>query len=397
MDRRTVLYTVGTVGGCCLAGCLTRDTDDAPEEEAEEENDDEGELRVVVDESFVRPEDSPGRWLKSTFEEEYEDAEIVWVSPEAGIDLYVQQAQQDDPIGEDVYLGLTPTDLVRVDTSVLDDGTTANVPERTNETNDDTEADDTNDENGEREVFRRLDGEQLSRSDRLREEFLFDDPGGRALPYTVDFGCLLYDGIETIAPGSLDELLDPPYDDRLLVPNPTTDETGRAFAYWTVDAYGEDESIAYWDGLREAGVQLFDDRESSHEAYTAGDDLLAVARATDRIDIVDDERESVRHQVSYPDDEGYLLPRGAAVFEDTTRPDLAYQFLDFLLSTAVQAELVSRTTRFPVVDVEDRSLPDRFLEYATEPSTPVSLSYDALRTVHDGWFDEWESVMSDPR
>lgn len=357
MDRRTALGALGNFGALYLAGCMTRDGDEPPEG-----GDDEGELRVVTDEAFVRPTDAAGRWLRTVFEEEYPDAELVWVTPEAGVDLYIRQARQDPPIGEDVYLGLSPTDLARVDEE---------APEQ---------------------VFRRIDRDRLGRSHRVRSRFRVEDPEDRALPYLVDYVCLLYDGteFEGEGPTSLEKLREPAYRDALLAQDARTSDLGRSFLYWTVHEYGS--AVAdYWRALRRNGIQLFDGLRSSYAAYIRGEGAATVARASQRVAASAADRDMTRHQLAYPDGRGYVASQLTAIFADSDRTNLAYGFVDMLLSNTVQTELALRTDRFPALASAYVDLPERYDD--AEPPEGIALSVGDLRGDHRDWVDEWANAV----
>lgn len=361
MDRRTALGALGGVAGLCLAGCLTRNGDEPPEED----EDDEGELRVVTDEAFVRPEDAPGRWLRAAFEEEYPDAELVWVTPEAGIDLYVRQARREPPIDEDVYLGLSPTDLARVD-------------EETSEP-----------------VFRTLERDRLTRSHRVRNRFRLDDPEDRVLPYLADYVCLLYDGSELDeGPTALDDLREPALRDTLLGQDARTSALGRSFLYWTVHEYGPEGAVDYWLDLQANGVRLFDGSQDSYDAYLRDEGATVVASASRRLAASAADRDHARHRLAYPDDQGYVTPRLMAIFADSTRSDLAYQFVDFLLSNAVQTDLAVGEHRFPAIASAYVDLPEWYDD--TEPPGAAALSVEELRDDHRDWLDDWTDAITNP-
>lgn len=85
------------------------------------------------------------------------------------------------------------------------------------------------------------------------------DPNNGALP--VDYGhvCLNYDK-EYFAekalepPNSLNELLEPEYNNLTVVQNPASSSPGLAFLIATVGKYGEDGYLGYWEGLLKNGV-----------------------------------------------------------------------------------------------------------------------------------------------
>ncbi|WP_254766281.1 thiamine ABC transporter substrate-binding protein [Salinilacihabitans rarus] len=375
MDRRTFVRAVGGAAGAAgLAGCLTRDGDDGPDENEDDrpsdgnetaEGDDgpayEGTLRVATYESMVDGEDPAGPWLKEAFEAEYPDAELTWTVPESGLNLYLQQAQQGADLDADVYLGLNVDDLARVDDALGDGG-----------------------------LFLELDRERVERADRVREGLEMGDPSGRVLPYDTGYISLVYDETEVDEPGTFDDLLDPAYEDALLAQNAQTSDPGRAFLLWTISEFGEDGYLDYWRGLQENGVRILDDwTESYYGAYMNEERPMVVSYSTDQVFASAEGYDMSRHRVAFLDGQGYANPEGMAVFEDTEQRDLAYAFLDFVLSGDAQAEIAVRNVQFPAVAGEHVDLPEEFDRYAHEPSEPVTMGYDDLRGNLDGWIEEW--------
>ena len=373
MNRRTVLHALGCGAAVGFAGCQTREEDEEePVEEAEDT------LVVATVESIVEPVDdrdvaddeddesaeSAGEWLRAAFEEAY-DVDLEWTVPEDGINHYVQRARHDAVIEPDVYLGLTVDDLVFVD-----------------------------DELGAGGLFDPLERDRLERDGRVQSAYDFGDPFDRVLPYGTEYVSLVFDETAVDPPETFAELIDPAYEGALLVPNAQRSVLGRSFLFWTIDAVGEDEYVEYWNELLENDVRLLPSRRETADAYLEGDRPMAVAHSAVRVAAVEADRDLSRYQVSFLDEQGYANVGGMAVFADTTTPDLAADFLDFVLSREVQSELASRTHRFPAVTDEYVDLEPPFAEYALEPADAAMLRYDDLEGSLDGWLDTWAQLVA---
>ncbi|MFC4249545.1 thiamine ABC transporter substrate binding subunit [Natribaculum luteum] len=355
MNRRTVLRAAGAgVAGVTLAGCLTRNGDEngTPAE-------DDGPLRIATYTSMVDGYDPAGPWLKEAFEEEHPDAELEWTVPEDGVNLYVQQAQQDVEVDADLYFGLNVDDLVRVD-----------------------------EELGEGALFQPLDRDRLENAGRVRSDLEFDDPSGRVLPYDTGYISLVYDENEVDEPTTFEDLVDPAYEGTLLAQNAQQSDPGQAFMLWTIDAYGTDGYLEYWRELVDNDVDIRGDWDSAYNAYLEGERPIVVSYSTDQVFAVADDLDLSRHQVAFPNEQGYANPEGMAIFEGA-QTDLAYEFVDFVLSSEAQAEIATRNVQFPAIEAEYVDLEDSFTDYAFEPSEAVTFSYDDLRGNLDGWTDEW--------
>ncbi|TYT63709.1 thiamine ABC transporter substrate-binding protein [Natrialba swarupiae] len=371
MRRRSFVRGVGAGSVIALSGCATRENgdededDDSAAELPEDELEDDGGLRVATYSSMVAEETSAGRWLAEAFEAEFPDAEIDWVVPEAGIENYIQRAQLEAEMDADVYLGLTLPELVRVDESLSEP------------------------------LFEPLERSRLENDDRISADLEFGDPDGRVLPYDVGYVSLVYDETVLEPPETFEDLLEPEYEDTLLAQDPRRSAPGRAFLLWTIATFG-DEYLAYWKRLWENGVDV---RPRWTDAYVDGyleeARPMVVSYTTDRIGANLAERNLDRHQVATLDDAGYETVEGVAVFAETERRELAYEFVDFVLSSEAQAEIAVRNAQFPAIEDEYLTLGTEFTAFTRRPSESVRFTYDELRERLDGWLEAWDNEFGD--
>ncbi|ELY50348.1 thiamine ABC transporter substrate-binding protein [Natronorubrum bangense] len=378
MDRRTVVRTVGTAGVSAvasLAGCLTRNGDDEPPngpEDGDPEPDEpayDGTLRIATYRSMVTGPNPAGPWLEEAFLETYPDADLEWVVPERGVEHYVRRGEYGAEIDVDVLLGFTVGDLARIDDSP-----------------------------GEGALLRELNLDRIDRSERLRDELEWGDPHNRALAYDTGYVSLVYDETVVDAPETFDDLLEPASAETLLVQHPTHSMPGQAFLLWTIDAMGVENALEYWEELVANGVEIRDSwSDAYYNAYLDEHRPMVVSYSTDPVFAAVEERDPERHQVAFLNEQGYAVPEGMGIFDATMESDLAYAFLEFLLSDAVQPELARRNVQFPAVDdVGPRPL---FEEAAREPPASVATSYTELRGQIDewltGWTDRFEAERTD--
>ncbi|WP_396611133.1 thiamine ABC transporter substrate binding subunit [Haloferax sp. S1W] len=304
------------------------------------------------------PSTSPGAWLKEQFESEF-DATLEWQTPDAGVNHYIERALRGVESGADLYVGLDAQMLVRVDEK-LDDSLFASAGD-------------------------------LSRLGDVNEQLEFD-PDGRAVPYDTGYISLVYDetqgGDETFtAPETFDGLLDPAYKGTLLAQNPTSSATGQAFLLHTIDAKGEDGYLDYWAKLKENDVRVLGTWSDSYTAYSNGEAPMVVSYSTDQVYANESGADMAKHQVRFLNDQGFANPEGMAPFADASSPDLAAEFMDFMLRPEVQAEVAVRNVAFPATT--NAELPEEFAKYAHEPPEAVTFSYDRLQDNLSDWVDAW--------
>ena len=318
-----------------------------------------GTLRVATYSSFTG-EGSAGNWLKSAFESDHPDATVEFLTPENGLNQYIQRRKQGAPIDADVYVGLNAGELAR------------------------------SDERLEEPLF-------AASEDRLEnagsvKDALRIDPRGRAIPYDTGYISLVYDEDEVENPGSFDALLQPEYEGDLITENAQQSDPGRAFLLWTIIAKGEDGYLDYWSKLLDNGVTILSDWEPAYNAYLSGEAPMVVSYSTDQVYYHGDDVDMSRHQVGFLNDQGYANPEAMAVFEGAENAALGRRFMDFVLTPDAQAEIAVRNVQFPAVGGVDPG--EEFSKYAYEPPEPVTFTYDELAGKVSGWVDAWSRQVA---
>ena len=178
----------GCTGGDGQTDTTTTDTTTTNGTTGTTTNPDAGTLHVATYEPFIdAPSVSPGSWIKEEFEAEYPDATLKWLTPESEINYFVQRKLADVTIDADVYVGLNPDDLVRIDNKL-----------------------------GEVTLFDQVPRDEIPNAEAVKEELRFD-PGGRAVTFDTGYISLVYNGHEVDNPGTFDALTQPAYEDTLLV------------------------------------------------------------------------------------------------------------------------------------------------------------------------------------
>ena len=370
--RRGALALGGAAGAAGLAGCSATPSDGDSGSDVDSGSDgDSGDatptLTVATYESFIdAPSVSPGEWVKEEFESRV-DAELEWATPDNEVNYYVERATSGAPIDADLYVGLTTEDLVRVDETVDDDLFAA--------------------------------AGEIDGADAVRDGLRFD-PFGRAVPFDTGYVSLVYDGTETTAPETFAGLLEDGHTGDLIAQNPGGSATGRAFLLHTVSRFGDGEAIEgddgdadydyldYWAELQANDVRVLGSWEDAYSAWSGGEAPMVVSYSTDQVFADMEDANLEEHQIRFLNDQAYATPEGMAVFADADEPDLAREFMSFLLEPDVQGEIAERNVAFPATDTAE--LPDGYADLAQTPAEAVTFSYDELQGSLDGWISEWE-------
>ncbi len=342
------------------------DGDDGAESD---DDDDTPTLTVATYGSFIdAPSVSPGEWLKEEFESRV-DATLEWATPDKEVNYYLERAASGAPIDADLYVGLNTEDLVRVDEELDDDLFVA--------------------------------AGDVDGADDVRDGLLFD-PFDRAVPFDTGYVSLVYDGTETEAPETFEGLLADDHQGDLIAQNPGGSSTGRAFMLHTLHRFGDGpdgvveggdddpdyDYLDYWAELQANDVRVLGSWDDAYTSWSEGEAPMVVSYSTDQVFADMEGANLEEHQIRFPNDQAYATPEGMAIFADADTPDLAREFMSFMLEPDVQGEIAERNVSFPATD--DAELPDGYAELAQEPADPVTFTYDQLQGSLDGWITDWE-------
>jgi thiamine transport system substrate-binding protein len=361
MRRRRFLSAGAAAVAAGLAGCTTS-TDDS----AGTAGTTTGSTRTPADSLTVAtygtfvdaPSDSPGTWIQEEFEDRH-DVEFEWEVPERPINYFIEQHNAGETVDSELYLGIKPQELVRVDRAT--DG----------------------------ELFQSIDRDGLKHVDDIGAEFDFD-PSGRTVPTYANYVSLVYDGRKLDNPGTFEALTTDAYADALAVPNPAQTNTGLYFLLWTVSRFGEDGDytyLDYWRDLLDNGARVVGTWGSMYSQFTEGEVPMVVSYSNDQVYARRSDSDLEKHQVGFLNDQGYANLNAVARFASGTKDDLATRFVDFVLSPEVQAKIAELNVTGPVNT--EATPPEVYQEYAKEPEDGVFLDYDRL----DGNVGRWQSEV----
>ena len=369
MERRKFVSAVGAGVAGLVAGCSAEPTsDDTTTDGATMGTTSDGTptLRVGTYGSFVdAPSSAPGGWLKEEFESEF-DATLEWFAPDGGMNYFLTRRQEGVTIDTDLYLGLTPENLVRADRGTEDS------------------------------LFTGLDTSRISNANNVIDDYRFD-PQDRAIPFGASYISLVYNQLmlderDASAPTSFDDLTSSALSDGLLIPNPQNSETGLEFLFWTVNQFGADGFLDYWSSLVDNGASILQGWSAAYSAYSDEEAPIVVSFSTDQVFADRFDQNMQRHQVGFLDGQGYAYREAVAPFAGTERMELAEQFVDFVLRPEVQAEIAQRNVALPAVS--NATLPADYDELVYEPETIVGYSYDELAGNMETWLDDWSKEIA---
>lgn len=198
-------------------------------------------------------------------------------------------------------------------------------------------------------------------------------------------------------PQTLEELLEPRFEGRVVVSNPASSSPGLSFLIATVAYFGEDAYLEWWRGMRENGLAVVDGWETAY--YTnftraGGEQPIVLSYAT-----------SPAFEQMFadpPSDESptaNILPAGgvfrqveyAGILAGAKNRDHAEAFIDFLLSVPVQEDIPGQMAVYPVNS--DAGVPDAFARFS-EVTVPVAdVDPETIAENRQRWIDDWTQAV----
>jgi thiamine transport system substrate-binding protein len=223
----------------------------------------------------------------------------------------------------------------------------------------------------------------------------------RAIPVTYGDVCLNHDVAwfadrDLAVPDDLADLTDPAYAGLLAVQNPATSSPGLSFLLATIDRFGEDGYLDFWEDLVANDVVVTDGwSEAYYDEFSAtggGDRPLVVSYAS-----------SPPAEVFFADPQPDEAPTGVieascfrqvefvGILAGTERQAEAEALVDFLLSPTFQEDVPLTMFVFPVT--EEAELPEVFVEHAVVPSDPLELDPAVIGEQREEWIEAWTATV----
>lgn len=195
-------------------------------------------------------------------------------------------------------------------------------------------------------------------------------------------------------PQTLEDLTDPTYADLLVVTNPATSSPGLAFLLGTVGAFGEDGWEQYWRDLRANGVRVV---EGWADAYYvdfsgsegAGPRPLVVSYSSSPAAEVPEDGSAPRTGALL--ETCFRQTEYAGVLAGAENVEGAQEFVDFLLSPEVQADIPGSMYMYPVLG--GVGLPQEWADHAPVSPAPHEVEPQVITDNRDRWIETWTEIV----
>ncbi|MBD8062149.1 thiamine ABC transporter substrate-binding protein [Oceanitalea stevensii] len=195
-------------------------------------------------------------------------------------------------------------------------------------------------------------------------------------------------------PQTLEDLTDPTYADLLVVTNPATSSPGLAFLLATVGAFGEDGWEQYWRDLRANGVRVVEGWSDAYYVDFSGSEgagprpLVLSYSSSPAAEVPADGSEPRTGALL---ETCFRQTEYAGVLAGAENVEGAQEFVDFLLSPEVQADIPGSMFMYPVLD--GVGLPQEWADHAPVSPAPHEVEPQAITDNRDRWIETWTEIV----
>ena len=208
---------------------------------------------------------------------------------------------------------------------------------------------------------------------------------GQFVPFDYAHFAVMYD-TDTMAtpPTSFEELIALPDTVKITIQDPRSATPGLGLVLWIKAAYG-DRAAEIWQGLKPHILTVTRDWSESYDLFLSGEADLTLSYTTSPSYHLIEEGDDTIKAALFTEGH-YPQIEVAGILKSTDQPELAAQFLAYLVSAQGQQIIPHTNWMFPVLDLGEQLDP----AFATLPQPPKTLSFtDEEIAAHSReWIDE---------
>lgn len=177
---------------------------------------------------------------------------------------------------------------------------------------------------------------------------------------------------------------------KIVIQDPRSSTPGLGLLMWVKDAYG-DEASAIWEAMADNVVTVTKGWSEAYGLFLEGEaDMVLSYTTSPAYHIIAEEDETKAAAVF---DEGhYMQIEVVGRLEGSDQPELAAQFMQFMVSDAAQSILPTTNWMYPAV-MPSGGLPQGF-EALVEPEKARLIDADKVPAIRDEALAEWLGALS---
>lgn len=209
------------------------------------------------------------------------------------------------------------------------------------------------------------------------------------IPYDYGYFAFIYDTDKIKnPPKSMNELLNSEQPWKIIYQDPRTSTPGLGLMLWIEKLYG-DKSADAWQKIANKTLTVTKGWSESYGLFLKGEgDFVLSYTSSPGYQILNDNKDN--YAAALFDEGHYMQVEVAARLKNSSQPELAKQFLQFMLTPEFQNTLPTTNWMYPVIDTP---LPE---VYNVLPVPKKSLQFSAQEVAKErqSWVRLWQSAVS---
>lgn len=209
------------------------------------------------------------------------------------------------------------------------------------------------------------------------------------VPYDYGYFAFVYNQQTLInPPASLKELVEQRDDLSVIYQDPRTSTPGQGLLLWMKSVYGEQAGTA-WQQLAQKTVTVTKGWSEAYSMFLEGEaDMVLSYTTSPAYHLIAEQDE--RYAAADFAEGHYMQVEVAAKVKGASQPELADQFLQFMLSDEFQSVIPTHNWMYPATAV---SLPAGF-GTLTVPDKALSFTPDQVAAQRKSWIREWQNALT---
>lgn len=209
------------------------------------------------------------------------------------------------------------------------------------------------------------------------------------IPYDYGYFAFIYNQEKISAPPeSLDQLLNNDHNWKIIYQDPRTSTPGLGLLLWINKVYG-DKATTAWQNMAQHTLTVTKGWSESYSLFLKGEaDFVLSYNTSPVVHIINDQ--DYRYKAAVFTEGHYQQIEIAAITQATKQPELARQFLAFLLTPAIQRQFVEKNVMYPAIKIP---LPEA---YQSIPAISHALSFtpEEVNANQKQWIKQWQNAVS---
>lgn len=210
------------------------------------------------------------------------------------------------------------------------------------------------------------------------------------LPFNYGHTAFVYDSTKMAAPASFDALLNADDDLRLVIQDPRTSISGLALVLWVQAVYG-DQAQAAWEKLAPKIVTVTKGWSESYGMFTDGEADMVLSYTTSPAYHIIAEEDETKKAAIFPEGH-YFMVELAAQVAGSDQPELAQQFMDFILSHDFQSMIATGNWSIPA-QLDRAEWPEGFQKLDL-PENVLFYDENKAADLRDEAIEAWRAALS---